>query len=202
MDKLRVQVTTGGVKMRWDELFADLAAQLEAQRIAERSAEIDDRTRYEFGQLTLVDRLRSAVGGQVRLRCAGGFSMAGRLDRVHPDWLLLTEPAGREALVTAAAVRSVGGLGPWSAAAGAQSQVEARLGLRYALRTIARDRSAVRIHLRDGAALDGTLDRVGADFVELAEHPAGEFRRRAEVTAFVTVAVPAIVAVRRDGDGG
>jgi small nuclear ribonucleoprotein (snRNP)-like protein len=185
--------------MRWDELFADLGAQVEARQIAERSTEIEDRTRYEFGQLTLVDRLRSAIGGQVRIRCAGGVTMGGRLDRAHPEWLLLIEPTGREALVAGTAVRSVGGLGPWSAAAGGQSAVEARLGLRYALRTIARDRSAVRIHLRDGEALDGTLDRIGADFAELAEHPPGEFRRRAEVTGFVTVPFSAIVAVRRDG---
>jgi small nuclear ribonucleoprotein (snRNP)-like protein len=185
--------------MRWDELFADLNAQVGARQIAERSAEIEDRTRYEFGQLALVDRLRSAIGGQVRIRCAGGVTMAGRLVRVQPEWLLLIEPAGREALVAVTAVRSVGGLGPWSAAAGGQSAVDARLGLRYALRTVARDRSAVRIHLRDGEALDGTLDRIGADFAELAEHPPGEFRRRAEVTGFVTVPFSAIVAVRRDG---
>jgi hypothetical protein len=185
--------------MRWDELFADLDAQLEARQIAERSVEIEDRTRYEFGQLTLADRLRSAIGGQVRIRCAGGVTMGGRLDRVHPEWLLLIEPTGREALVAATAVRSIGGLGPWSAAAGAQSPVEARLGLRYALRTIARDRSAVRLHLRDCDPLDGTLDRVGADFAELAEHPAGEFRRRGEVTGLVTVPFSAIVAVRREG---
>jgi small nuclear ribonucleoprotein (snRNP)-like protein len=185
--------------MRWDELFADLDAQIEARQIAERSAEIEDRTRYEFGQVTLVDRLRSAIGGQVRIRCAGGVTVGGRLDRVHPEWLLLTESTGREALLAGTAVRSVGGLGPWSGATGSQSDVDTRLGLRYALRTVARDRSAVRIQLRDGEALDGTLDRIGADFAELAEHPPGEFRRRTEVTAFVTVPFSAIVAVRRDG---
>jgi hypothetical protein len=185
--------------MRWDELFADLDAQVEALQVAERSAEIEDRTRYESGQLALVDRLRPAIGGQVRLRCAGGVAISGRLDRVHPEWLLLVESTGREALVAGAAVRSIGGLGPWSGTPGARSQVDVRLGLRYALRTIARDRSVVRIQLHGGDALDGTLDRVGADFVELAEHPPGEFRRRTEVTGFVTVPHSAIVAVRRDG---
>lgn len=185
--------------MRWDGLFADLDAQIEALQIAERGAEIDDRTRYESGQLALTDRLRPAIGGQVRLRCAGGVAVGGRLDRVHPEWLLVTEPAGREALVATATVRSIGGLGPWSATPGGQSQVDARLGLRYALRTIARDRSAVRIQLQDGDVVDGTLDRIGADFAELAEHPAGELRRRDEVTGFVTLPFAAIVAVRRDG---
>jgi len=187
------------MQMRWDELFADLDAQAEALQIAERAAEIDDRARYEAGQLTLVDRLRQAIGGRLRLRCAAGVTLAGRLERVHPEWLLLSEPTGREALVSGAAVRSISGLGPWADAPGAQSRVDARLGLRYALRRIARDRSTVRLQLHDGDALDGTLDRVGADFVELAEHPPGELRRRAEVTALVTVPISAIVAVRRDG---
>ncbi|HET6209177.1 MAG TPA: hypothetical protein VFD94_02280 [Jatrophihabitans sp.] len=185
--------------MRWDELFADLDAQAEALRIAERAAEIEDRTRYEAGQLSLVDRLLPAVGNQVRLRCAGGLLITGRLGRVHPEWLLMVEPASREAVVASAAIDSIGGLGPWSAAPDGRSVVGARLGLRHVLRLIARDRSAVRIQLREGGVLDGTLDRVGADFVELAEHPAGELRRRAEVTAMVAVPVAAIVAVRRDG---
>jgi hypothetical protein len=185
--------------MRWDELFADLDAQAEALLIAERAAEIDDRTRYEAGQLTLVDRLRPAIGSQLRLRCAGGVAIAGRLDRVHPEWLLLLEPTGREALLASAAVQSISGLGAWSGMPGGQSRVDARLSLRYALRTIARDRSTVRVQLADGSALDGTLDRVGLDFVELAEHAPGELRRRSEVTGIVTVPVAAIVAVRRDG---
>ena len=184
--------------MRWDELFGDLDAQAEALSTAERAAEIEDRTRFETGQLTLVDRLLPAVGAMLQLRCAGGLSVAGRLDRVHPEWLLVTEDAGREALVAVATLVSIGGLGRWSSAPGSQSVVDARLSVRQALRAIARDRSTVRIHLVDGSVLDGTVDRVGADFVELAEHPVGEPRRRDEVTAMLAVAMTSIAAVRRD----
>jgi hypothetical protein len=38
---------------------------------------------------------------------------------------------------------------------------------------------------------------VGADFVELAEHPAGEARRRGEVRGVRTVPFTALGAVRR-----
>ena len=184
---------------RWDELFDDLDAQAQLLSTAERAAEIEDRTRFETGRLSLVDRLLPAIGATIQLRCAGALSVAGRLDRAHPEWLLVTEDAGRETLVAVAAVVSIGGLARWSAAPGSQSAVDARLSLRQALRAIARDRSTVRIHLRDGSVLDGTLDRVGADFVELAEHPVGEPRRPAEITGMLAVALASIAAVRRDG---
>jgi hypothetical protein len=184
--------------MRWDELFDDLDAQAEALSLAERAAEIEDRTRFESGQLALVNRLLPAIGSALALRCAGGVTITGRLHRVHPEWLLIAEDAGRESLVAAAAVTSVSGLDRWSTPPGSQSIVDARLSLRHALRTIARDRSAVRMHLGDGGILDGTLDRIGADFVELAEHAVGELRRRGEVIAVLTIPVAAIVAVRRD----
>ena len=184
---------------RWNELFDDLEAQAQVLSTAERAAEIEDRTRYETGRLGLVDRLLPAIGASIQLRGAGGLSVAGRLERAHPEWLLVAEDAGREALVAVAAVVSIGGLGRWSAAPGGQSAVDARLSLRQALRAIVRDRSTVRIHLLDGSVLDGTLDRVGADFVELAEHPVGESRRHGEITALLAVALASIAAVRRDG---
>ena len=57
----------------------------------------------------------------------------------------------------------------------------------------------MRVHLRDGGVLDGTLDRVGGDFVDLALHGAGEVRRRGEVRAVTAVPLAAIAAVRRAG---
>ncbi|MEO9237795.1 MAG: hypothetical protein ABI418_06850, partial [Jatrophihabitantaceae bacterium] len=151
--------------MRWDGLFADLEGQAEALSIAERSAEIEDRTRYETGQLALIDRLRPSIGQPLRLRCLGAVSVSGVLRRAHPDWLLIEESAGREALLIAAALCSIAGLGRQASPVGSASIVQSRLGLRHALRLVARDRSSVRMHLRDASVLDGTLDRVGADHV-------------------------------------
>ncbi len=50
--------------------------------------------------------------------------------------------------------------------------------------------------LDDGGTLTGTLDRVGADYVELAEHPA-DVPRRTEVVQGVRAVVIAAVAVVR-----
>jgi len=185
--------------MRWDGLFADLEAQAAAMSAAERDAEIEDRTRSEVGRLGLVDRLGGAVGSQVRLSCRGDLKLTGQLARLHPEWLLIAEGDGREAVVALAAVLAVGGLGTLSAAPGTMSVVDSRLNLALALRGIARDRSTVRLHLVDGNVLDGTLDRVGADFLELAEHPVGEARRRSAVRQQWIVATRAVVALRRGG---
>ena len=184
--------------MRWDALFADLEAQSDALDRADRAAEVDDRSRSEFADHHLRDRLRACVGGVVRLRVAGGATIAGTVRKVGPDWLLIDEEASRECLVPLSAVMSVVGAGRWVADPAADSAVAARLGLRSALRAVARDRSGVRLLLVDGAALAATLDRVGADFVEAAVHPVGEARRRAAVQEVQLVAFAAIAAVRRD----
>ena len=45
--------------------------------------------------------------------------------------------------------------------------------------------------------VDATIDRVGADFVEVAAHSAGETRRRAEVREVELLPLAAIAVVRR-----
>jgi hypothetical protein len=57
----------------------------------------------------------------------------------------------------------------------------------------------VRLLLRDGATVEATIDRVGADFVEGASHAPGEARRRQDVREVELVPLSALVAVRRAG---
>lgn len=165
--------------MRWEQLFRDLEAQLEAEEHAELAAEVADRTRREWALVQLGDRLRPLVGAPVSLAVAGGDVVLGTLVEVGPDWLLVAPAPGRQALVVTSAVLSVHGLGR-----GTQPEravLAGRLRLGYALRAVARDRAPVVVVLRDGSAVPGTIDRVGADFVELAEHPVGEPRRASQV---------------------
>lgn len=185
--------------MRWDGLFADLEAQAAALEHAERAAEVEDRTRGEVGALTVADRVRAALGTPLRLRLAGGHSAAGTLVRAGAEWLLVDEGSGREVVLATTAVVSVRGLGRYASAPGSADVIDSRLGLRSALRGIARDRSVVRVHLVDGSTVDGTIDRVGADFVEIATHPAGEPRRRQDVREVELLPLRSLAAVRRSG---
>ena len=182
--------------MRWDRLFDDLEAQAEAYEAAEFDAEVGERARYEIGQLRLVDRLRGALGQPVELRTVGGCLLRGRLDGVGADWLLLVEQPDRAALVPCDAVASVAGLGALSAPPGSEGRVGARLDLRHALRGITRDRSQVQVLLTDGSTVVGTLDRVGVDFAELAEHERGEPRRPGAVHRVRTIPLRALAVVR------
>jgi hypothetical protein len=183
--------------LRWDTLFADLEAQVEALDRAELAGEIDERTRGEVAELSVHDRLRAAVGQTIRVLCQGGVGVTGELARVGADWLLLDEGAGREVVVVLDAVAVLWGLGRASAVGGSGGAVAARLGVRHVLRGIARDRLPVRLHLREGSTLDATIDRVGANFVEIAAHAPGELRRRDQVRQVELVALAALAAVRR-----
>jgi hypothetical protein len=82
-----------------------------------------------------------------------------------------------------------------SAAPGSEGAVTARLTLSYALRGIARERADVSLVLVDGSRRTGTLDRVGADFCELAEVAPGELRRSSSVTGIVVVPFSALSIV-------
>jgi hypothetical protein len=180
--------------MRWDDLFRDLEAQLDAAGAAELDAEVADRSRREAAQLALVDRARAAVGHPVALRVLGAGQVDGVLVDVGSAWLLLRETAGRQVLVPLTAVVSLAGMRAWTSVPGEGGQVFARLGLGSALRGISRDRLPVQVWLTDASVLTGTVDRVGADFVEVTEH--GEVRRRGDVGAVRTIPFAAVALLR------
>lgn len=182
--------------MRWERLFADLEAQADVLFAAEFEAEVAERSRAEYGRLRLVDRLRPVVGHELRLAVVGVGDVPARLLRVGPDWLLGAEAAGREVLIGLDAVTSVRGLGVATAPARTLGPVESKLNFRRALRGIARDRAPVTVQLVDGQVFAGTVDRVGADFLELAEHAPGEPRRPGAVRSVRTVVLSAIAVAR------
>ena len=183
--------------VRWDALFDDLEAQAAALEQAERAAEVDERARGEVGRLGLLDRARAAMGVALRVRVSGGLTVAGRLSRVGPEGWLLDENDGRQTVVATAHVMTVRGFGRYAAVPGTVGAVESRLGLRQVLRGLARDRSAVHLHLADGSAVTGTIDRAGADFVDVATHAPAEPRRPRDVHDVEVLPRAAIAAVRR-----
>jgi hypothetical protein len=179
--------------MRWERLFDDLEAQLEGGARDEFDAEVADRTRREVARVRLFDRIRSAGDRPLRLTVIGAGNLGGTVRRVGQGWLLIEIDQG-DAVVTEPAILAVEGLAVAATEPG--SAVEARTTIGHILRALARDRSPVRIVLRDGSPVAGTIDRVGADFIDLAEHAADEPRRPAAVSAHRTLAFAAISTVR------
>jgi hypothetical protein len=182
--------------VRWQALFADLEAQYDAAQAAELASEVADRTRREAARLRLTDRLAGAIGGEVAVDVWGAGAVRGKLTAAGVDWLLIEEATGAEVLVPEEAVVTVRGLTAWSQSPGSEGVVTGRLDLRYALRGVARNRAGVSIVLRDGGVLTGTIDRVGLDFLEMAEHPMGEPRRTRAVQESRAVRLGAVALLR------
>lgn len=190
--------------MRWEQLFADLEAQFDEQADLEAAAELADRQRLEFGAVGVIARLVPAVGAPLRLRTRTGTAITGILRRLGPDWVLVSEGQGRETVIPLAAVTVVEGL---TAATGQPLGVVAgRLTLRHALRGLVRDRAPVAVTVpggdnselsaSGGTELTGTIDRIGADFLELALHAAWEPRRTGSVRQVVLIPLAALMIVR------
>src|ERR1700710_2912277 len=135
-EPLDVRVIVGhGGPMRWEQLFHDADAQM--------MAELADRERVALGAVSMGQRIAGAVDRTIRVRTTVGLAVTGRLRKVGPDWLLLEEAVGREALLATAAVTQIEGL---STSSGSPiSGVELRLDLRFVLRGLARDRSPVAV---------------------------------------------------------
>ncbi|MDP9445167.1 MAG: hypothetical protein M3P83_12775 [Actinomycetota bacterium] len=181
--------------MWWDELFADLEREWEAIGAAEQVAEVADRTRGERAQVSLLDRLRASVACRVVVATAAGES-DGVLNAVGADFALV-ETAHFELLVPTWAMQTVTGLRPAARTADTVGAVASRLGLRAALRRLSRDRTPVDVVLPAPGTVHGTLQNVGADYVDVAVHAVGEAPRAGAVRHVTAVPLAALCAVRR-----
>ena len=184
--------------MRWERLFDELDARFDAEAALHRDAEIADRTRRERAQIALYSRLIANVGrGAISVRLpgtAGPRVITGTPTDVGPDWLLLVDTADQSVLVALAAVRSITGLRPGAQEA---SLVGRRFTLGAALREISRDRAIVHLVDVDGVVLTGTIDAVGADHLDLAEHAPDEPRRARHVVRSHVIPIAALGSIRR-----
>jgi len=181
--------------MRWDRLFDDLEAQMDGDAQRERDLEVSDRTRRERAQLGLHERLIAHRGERVELALAAGFRVTGKVVDVGSDWVLVHEPGDRGSLVPFRAIVAITGLGP-RAAAGPGAVTARRFGLGFALRGLSRDRSVVSLADIGGSVTTGTIDAVGADVLELSEHPVDVARRAENVVARRVIPFAAVVVVR------
>lgn len=184
--------------MRWERLLADLQAVEETRQRAELLGEAAERARAETARASLAGRLRAAEGRRLAFEVDGGQRCAGTVAGVGAGWVVL-EDAPTQWLLASRYIRWVDDLPRYAAAEpdGVAKRIYDSLGLRHVLRGVAADRSTVRLGVGGAAPLTGTIDRVGADFVDLALHPAGEARRQREVSAQRAVAIDAIRYLQR-----
>ncbi|GAA1254348.1 hypothetical protein GCM10009633_27960 [Janibacter melonis] len=180
--------------MRWDRLFDDLESQLAAQERLELDSEVAERTRVERSKVTLTDRLVGSTGAVVGAHLLGGRRLEGVLVDVGAGWFVL-EARSRPTLVVTGAVVSLSGLArrPRSTASAR------RLTLGYALRGVSRDRRVVHVHDVGGGLTTGTIDGVGADVVDVGEHPVDVPRRAGDVRSVRVLPLAALAAVADAG---
>jgi hypothetical protein len=154
----------------WEQELFDYLDDLEGQAAAlydaERAPDLADRSRAEYRSVSLAARLMASVDLDVTLEVAGPGAVSGRLARIGTGWCLLRGP-GQDWVVRLEVVTAVHGASDravpevaWPSTAG--------LGFAGALRRLADAAEPCSVHLTDGGRHDGTLRRVGADFVELA----------------------------------
>ncbi|MFT4234981.1 MAG: hypothetical protein QM607_08300, partial [Microbacterium sp.] len=191
--------------VRWNRFFEDLEDQLAAEWEAERAALDSEAERVRVARLTLRERLVSLAAGDgasVVVELADGSTLDAAAGDVGADWMSLRTGAGDVVLVPLAAIRSIAAaheqLLRSARPVGAESRLAQRVTFGFALRDLARRRVSITLGLSSGRALTGTIDRVGADHLDLAQHDLSSPRRSSEVTAFRILHFEAVCWVRVD----
>ncbi len=194
--------------MRWDRFFEDLEHQLDSEWEAERAALDTEAERLRLARLELRARLQvfAADGVEVVVDVGTDRAIRGAVTGVGADWLTLERgPRSGPALVPAAAVVSLAAEHAdllRSARPGTPGSLSSqRMSLGFVLRDLVRRRCTVTVHDRSGRPLAGTVDRAGADHLDLALHDPGEPRRASAVTGMRVIPFGAIAWVGIHDDG-
>ena len=199
--------------MRWDRLFEDLEGQLASEWEAERAALDAESERLRISRLDLRGRLRMLCSAQARtvLTLAGIRPLPVRLDALGADWVAASDIAAEGAraarsirIIPLHAIRGIDvDHGTLLASLDPQDEqtevLRERMTLGFVLRDFARRRVPVRISTAD-EELHGTIDRAGADHLDLARHEPGRARLASEVSGFRIIPFATIVAVQTAGD--
>lgn len=154
--------------MRWDALFSDYEAQLNAARDDQWRAEVADRTRGERSAVELAGRLSAARGKWLTFTLIDGHIFGGVLRDCAATWVLIEDEVARHHLVPSGSIAAVRGIGVVAQPLG---HIDKRLDLTHTLRALSRDRVDVRARTTGGEVV-GTVASVHADHIDIAE-PSG-----------------------------
>lgn len=153
----------------WDEqlfaLFDDLEGQASALYELERDAELVDRSRAEYSQVTLDSRLMASAGARLVLTVAGVGRVEGELQRMGLGWCLVSGHA-QDWILRTPCIEVVQGASERSVPAVAWSPLH-KLGVSSALRRLAESQVRCVVRLAGGDQHEAVVHRVGSDFVEI-----------------------------------
>jgi hypothetical protein len=195
--------------MRWDDLFDDLESQLEQELGAEDVDVLAEEERLRLGRLTLRDRLlamtRATGDSELRLALRDGQLVTVAVGSLGRDWLVgeLRGPRRGSCVVPLDAIAAVLPTAEQlarsveaEAASEAPVLLSARLGLSFVLRDLCRRRAPLDVSTGSEERLHGTIDRVGRDHLDLAEHEAGVPRRASAVLRIRMLPLAHLVMLR------
>lgn len=194
-------------RVPWERFFEDLEDQLDSEWEAERAALDTEAERLRLARLTLRQRLVALADGAAappRLELAGDEVVEGALAAVGADWVALTPGMRRTGavLIPLAAVVAIG-MPHADVLRSARAEVAAprlaeRMTFGFVLRDLVRRRTPLTVSVLGGRGLSGTIDRAGADHLDLALHDRGQPRRSELVMGHRLIPFSAVVAVRLD----
>lgn len=200
-------------RVHWDRLFEDLEGQLASEWESERAALDAESERLRISRLELRSRLRllCASAAPATLDLPGGTRVRARLKALGSDWIAATIAQAEESttkrstlIIPLQAVRGLTvdhGLLLSSLDEDDSAPVlRERMSLGFVLRDLARRRVPVRIVSVDDSDLHGTIDRAGADHLDLALHDPGEARIASAVRSFQIIPFDAVASVQTVGD--
>ncbi len=200
--------------MHWDRLFEDLEGQLASEWEAERAARDAESERLRISRIGLRARLGRlcAADAVATIDLPGGVRVRARLLTLGADWLAAAvsedgaRPSGRTIrIIPLASLRGLGTdhgllLSSLDDGPDAASPLRERMTLGFVLRDLARRRAPVRVETLGGDHHHGTIDRAGADHLDLALHDAGEARRASAVRGFRIVPFSALAWIEAAAD--
>ncbi|MFW0154440.1 hypothetical protein ACN08X_00115 [Rothia sp. P6271] len=175
-----------------EKIFRDYEAQLDSLRQQELESSAHELQRAEFAKVQQLDRLAAQQGKNVRICCSSSISWNAELETVGNGWVQLR--SGAENILLP--LRSI----MWWEGGNHHAQVDTgtlmrKLNFSYAFRALSIARTPLRIFHRDFVTTtEGTIEKVGLDFIEVALHPLdGQYRSR-HITGMRTVGLENIGA--------
>jgi hypothetical protein len=175
-------------------VFEELEAEFEAGLRRGADQETAAALRAGIGETVLWEQLARRTGAQA-VAYAGSRRFHGVVVASYPEFLVLHDGDGSEHLIRYGPATSVALPAEPTTLQPAPAGAARRYRLSLALRELARRREPVRLELVDGGRVDGTIEAVGSDYLEIAEHDPGEARRRRAVRARRFLSLTAIAAV-------